>query len=392
VADALERLWITDKGEKIIALMRLYFIAGEASGDLHGAHLIKALCTLQPGIICRAWGGDRMAEAGATVVKHYRELAFMGFVEVVKNLPAIWRNFRFAKQDIVSFRPDALVLIDYPGFNMRMARWARKRGFRVIYYISPQLWAWHASRAHAIRRYVDKMLVVFPFEVDFYRRYGVEATWVGHPLFDALPRSAPAREGDMIALLPGSRQQEVRRLLPTMLSIVPFFKGYRFVIAAAHALPETLFRPYLADYPQVELCYGDTYGLLQRSRAAVVKSGTSTLEAALLGAPQVVCYAGHALSYAIARRLVRVPYISLVNLVLERPLVRELIQDNFTPSLLREALEEALEPARVTVIQEGYEELRRRLGGPGASLRAADSILKLLAASEKGLATGIYPP
>ncbi len=367
--------------------MRLYFIAGEASGDLHGAHLIKALRALQPDVICRAWGGDRMAEAGAVVVKHYRELAFMGFVEVVKNLPAIWRNFQAAKRDISLFRPDALVLIDYPGFNLRMAQWARKQGIRVVYYISPQLWAWHASRAHAIRRDVDKVLVVFSFEVDFYRRYGVEATWVGHPLLDALPQSAPAREGDMIALLPGSRRQEVQRLLPTMLSIVPSFEGYRFVIAAAHALPESLFRPYLADYPQVELCYGDTYGLLQRARAAVVKSGTSTLEAALLGAPQVVCYAGHALSYAIARRLVRVPYISLVNLVLERPLVRELIQKDFTPPRLRQAVEELLDPARAALLQEGYRELRQRLGGSGASLRAACCILDFINAckNKKGL-------
>ncbi len=334
-----------------------------------------------------------MAEAGAVVVKHYSELAFMGFVEVVKNLPAIWRNFQAAKRDISLFRPDAIVLIDYPGFNLRMARWARKQGIRVVYYISPQLWAWHASRAHAIRRDVDKMLVVFPFEVDFYRRYGVEATWVGHPLLDALPQNVPVRESNMIALLPGSRQQEVRRLLPTMLSIVPFFREYRFVIAAAQALPEALFHPYLTDYPHVELRFGDTYSILQRARVAVVKSGTSTLEAALLGAPQVVCYAGHALSYAIARRVVRVPYISLVNLVLERPLVRELIQKDFTPPRLCQAVAELLEPERAALLQEGYRELRHRLGGSGASLRAACCILDLVNAfkNPKGLTAGIYP-
>lgn len=357
---------------------RLYLIAGEASGDLHGSNLIKALRALRPDIVCRAWGGDRMADAGATVVKHYCDLAFMGFWEVAKNLRTIWRNLHFCQRDIEAFQPDAVVLIDYPGFNLRIARWAKKRGFRVVYYISPQLWAWHASRVRAIRRDVDQMLVILPFETDFYRQYGVQATWVGHPLLDVIPQVAQPCHSGVIALLPGSRQQEVRRILPVMLSVTPFFSGYQFVVAAAPSLPESLYRAYLAGYPQVELVVGDTYGVLQRAQAALVKSGTSTLETALLGVPQVVCYAGSSISYAIARRVVRVPYISLVNLVLERPLVRELIQHDMNTPSLRQALDDILQPAQAEVIREGYRELRRRLGGPGASERAARRILEFL--------------
>ncbi len=357
---------------------RLYLIAGEASGDLHGSNLIKALRALRPDIVCRAWGGDRMADAGATVVKHYRDLAFMGFWEVAKNLRTIWRNLHFCQRDIEAFQPDAVVLIDYPGFNLRIARWAKKRGFRVVYYISPQLWAWHASRVRAIRRDVDQMLVILPFETDFYRQYGVQATWVGHPLLDVIPQVAQPCHSGVIALLPGSRQQEVRRILPVMLSVTPFFSSYQFVVAAAPSLPEALYRAYLAGYPQVELVVGDTYGVLQRAQAALVKSGTSTLETALLGVPQVVCYAGSSISYAIARRVVRVPYISLVNLVLERPLVRELIQHHMNTPSLRQALDDILQPAQAEVIREGYRELRRRLGGPGASERAARRILEFL--------------
>ncbi|MCS7036555.1 MAG: lipid-A-disaccharide synthase [Saprospiraceae bacterium] len=361
-----------------MGIHRLYLIAGEASGDLHGSNLIRALRALQPDLDCRAWGGDRMAAAGATVVKHYRDLAFMGFWEVAQNLRTIWRNLQFCRRDIETFQPDAVVLIDYPGFNLRIARWAKKRGLRVIYYISPQLWAWHASRVRAIRRDVDQMLVILPFETEFYRQHGIEAIWVGHPLLDAIPEAAPPHQSGIVALLPGSRQQEVRRILPVMLSVTPFFPAYRFVVAAAASLPEALFREYLSGYPHVELVFGDTYRVLQNAQAALVKSGTSTLETALLGVPQVVCYAGSAVSYAIARRVVRVPYISLVNLVLERPLVRELIQHDLNALLLRQALEEVLDPDKSNVIREGYRELRSRLGGPGASERAARCILEFL--------------
>lgn len=357
---------------------RLYLIAGEASGDLHGSNLVRALRAFQPDIVCRAWGGERMADAGATVVKHYRDLAFMGFWEVAKNLRTIWRNLHFCQSDIEAFQPDVVVLIDYPGFNLRIARWAKRRGLRVVYYISPQLWAWHASRVRAIRRDVDQMLVILPFETDFYRQHGVEATWVGHPLLDAIPQAAPSHQSGIVALLPGSRQQEVRRILPVMLSVTPFFTDYQFVVAAAPSLPEALFRAYLSGYPQVNLVVGDTYGVLQRAQAALVKSGTSTLETALLDVPQVVCYAGSPISYVIARRVVRVPYISLVNLVLERPLVRELIQHDLNTTSLCQALGDILQPAQAEAIRAGYRELRERLGGPGASERAAQRILEFL--------------
>jgi lipid-A-disaccharide synthase len=360
--------------------MKLYLIAGEASGDLHGSNLIKALLKQDSTLECRAWGGDRMEQAGARVVKHYRNLAFMGFWEVIKNLRTILRNMTFCKEDIDAFQPDAIVLIDYPGFNLRIAQWAKQRGYRVIYYISPQIWAWHQSRVHQIQRDVDKMLVILPFETEFYKKFGVEATFVGHPLLDVIetPADPATRDDKLIALLPGSRDQELRRILPAMLSVVPDFPGYRFVVAAAESLPETTFRELLADHPQVELVFGQTYELLRRAGAALVKSGTSTLETALHGTPEVVCYAGNPLSYAIARRLVNIQYISLVNLIMDRPLVRELIQHELNRENLRASLQEILDPAHRTQLQKDYEALRHKLGDKGASERAAGEIIGLI--------------
>ncbi|MBL7805832.1 MAG: lipid-A-disaccharide synthase [Saprospiraceae bacterium] len=380
--------------------MKLYIIAGEASGDLHGSNLMKALYTLEPSLQCRVWGGDLMESAGGALVKHYRDLAFMGFWEVLTNLRTILGNLDFCKKDILQFQPDALVLIDYPGFNLRMAKWAKKQGIKVIYYISPQIWAWHTSRVHAIRRDVDKMLVILPFEKDFYQKYGMDVEFVGHPLLDGLaslpPRSPLQRRGSvdinpgalspfplergpggeaLVALLPGSRRQEVSRILPRMLEVTNDFPGVSFVIAGATSLPDTFYQTFLAGYPAVSLVKGETYSLLQRADAALVKSGTSTLETALIGTPQVVCYAGSPMSYAIARRVVQVPYISLVNLVLNRPLVKELIQDNLNRNNLRLALEEILDTQKAAEIRAGYDELRTLLGSGGASERAAKSVL-----------------
>ncbi|MFN0174690.1 MAG: lipid-A-disaccharide synthase [Saprospiraceae bacterium] len=373
--------------------MRLYLIAGEASGDLHGSNLLKALYAQKPDLSCRAWGGDMMQNAGATLVKHYRELAFMGFVEVAKNLRTILRNIAFCKRDILDFQPDALVLIDYPGFNLRMARWAKTQGIPVIYYISPQLWAWHASRAHAIRRDVDKLLVILPFEQDFFRKYGIEAEFVGHPLLDEIeilgnwdiggssaPPNIPISKYPnipTIALLPGSRKQELNRILPRMLEVTEDFPDYQFVIAGASSLPEEYYQMFLAKYPNVRLVRGQTYEVLRNSKAALVKSGTSTLETALLDVPQVVCYAGNWLSYKIAKQLVKVKYISLVNLIMDRPLVRELIQDELNKKNLKVALTEILSPKKSAELRVGYAELRERLGGGGASERAAAAILKV---------------
>ncbi len=373
--------------------MKLYLIAGEASGDLHGSNLIGALRAAQPDVQCRIWGGDLMQAAGGELVKHYRDLAFMGFWEVATHLRTILRNLDFCKQDILDFQPDALVLIDYPGFNLRIASWAKSRGIRVIYYISPQIWAWHTSRVHNIRRDVDKMLVILPFERDFYKKYGMEVEFVGHPLLDGLMLGAPgsgalvralgndafeATKIADVALLPGSRRQEVARILPRMLDVTRDFRELRFVIAGASSLPEDFYRPFLADHPNVDLQFGQTYDLLRDARAALVKSGTSTLETALIGTPQVVCYAGSPLSYAIARRVVQVPYISLVNLILNRPLVRELIQGELNRTNLRAALNDILDPKKAAEICEGYAELRHLLGDGGASERAAKAILDFL--------------
>lgn len=360
--------------------MKLYIIAGEASGDLHGSNLIKALKAQEPGIQCRAWGGDLMQAAGAELVKHYRDLAFMGFAEVLKNLRTIFRNIAFCKKDIVQFQPDALVLIDYPGFNLRIAKWAKQQGLKVIYYISPQIWAWHKSRVHDIKRDIDKMLVILPFEEDFYKNYGVQAEFVGHPLLDAIgqiPILDPKSQiPNLIALLPGSRRQEVQRILPRMLEITTDFPDYEFVVAGASSLPELFYQSYLEKYPRVRWVQNQTYDLLRRAKAALVKSGTSTLETALFGVPEVVCYAGNPISYFIAKRLVRVKYISLVNLIMDRPMVRELIQDELNRTNLKSALADILNPEKAKALQAGYVELRHQLGDGGASGRAAHAILE----------------
>jgi len=366
--------------------MKLYVIAGEASGDLHGANLLKALKKQQPDLHCRVWGGDMMEAAGAELVRHYRDLAFMGFVEVVKNLRTILGNIAFCKQDILAYQPDALVLIDYPGFNLRMAKWAKAQGLKVIYYISPQIWAWHSSRVHAIQRDVDQMLVILPFETDFFQKYGVQVQFVGHPLLDAIDTTEygmikEEKQKSVIALLPGSRRQEVQRILPAMLAVIPYFPDYTFVVAGATALSAEFYQPFLKSYPQVSIVSGQTYALLASAEAALVKSGTSTLEAALFQVPQVVCYAGNPLSYQIARRLIKVKYISLVNLIMDRPLVAELIQDELNTENLRLALSAMLDPEKVAVVQRGYAELRHRLGDGGASARAAEAILKTVKGS-----------
>lgn len=361
--------------------MKIYLIAGEASGDLHASNLLKALKKRQPALECRAWGGDLLQKAGATLVKHYRDLAFMGFVEVIKNLRTILSNLDFCKRDILDFQPDVLVLVDYPGFNLRVAKWARRQGLRVVYYISPQIWAWHRSRVHDIRRDVDQMLVILPFEKDFYQQYNFKVEFVGHPLLDAVADFENSQQPQVIenqkivALLAGSRRQEVSQILPRMLEVVPHFPNEKFVVAGANSLPADFYKSFLKDFPQVGFEQGKTYELLRRSRAALVKSGTSTLETALFGVPQVVCYTGNPLSYFIAKRLVDIKFIALPNLILDRPLVRELIQNELNFNNLKQALTEILDERHAAEIREGYRELRQILGEGGASDRAADLIL-----------------
>lgn len=369
---------------------RLYIIAGEASGDLHGGNLVSALRAAagDDELTIRAWGGDRMAEAGAEVVKHYRELAFMGFTQVLMNLRTILRNIDACKRDIESFRPDALILIDYPGFNLRIAEWAHEKGIPVHYYISPQVWAWKKGRVHTIKRVVDHMYCILPFEKDWYAGYGYEARFVGHPLLDAIAmegtdelRQLPGDDGrPVVALLPGSRRQEISRVLPLMVRTAARFPDLRFVLAAAPSMPDEFFDEHL-EGSAITVVKGRTYDVLRHARAALVTSGTATLETALFGVPEVVCYSGGALNVWIAKRLVDIRFISLVNLIMDREVVRELIQSELTADNLEKELGRLLEdgPARQQMLKD-LDELRSRLGGPGASAEVAAAVWKSLRA------------
>ncbi len=365
--------------------MKLYIIAGEASGDLHGAKLIEALRKERREIDVRAWGGDLMAAAGSHIVKHYKELAFMGFIEVVLNLRTILRNIAFCKEDISAYRPDAVILIDYPGFNLRIAQFCKQIGIPVLYYISPQLWAWKENRIHAIKRDITRMFVILPFEKDFYAKHGMEVDFVGHPLLDVvdaaqarleLPLTADDRA--IVALLPGSRKQEIKTMLPIMLETAKQFSAYRFVIAGAPG-QDAAFYEGIPGAAEHEIVFGQTYALLQQARAALVTSGTATLEAALHRTPLAVCYKGSAISYAIARRLVKIKYISLVNLILDRRAIREIIQHELTAKVLTLELEQLLHDERYRQAQfTAFDGLRQVLGGPGAADRTATGMLKTL--------------
>lgn len=362
--------------------MRYYIIAGEASGDLHGSNLVKALKEQDPQADIRAWGGDKMEAAGAHLVKHYRDLAFMGFVEVIRHLRTIFRNIAFCKKDVSAFKPDVLVLIDYPGFNLRIATWARAQGIKVLYYISPQVWAWKEGRVRQIKASVDKMLVILPFEQDFYKRWNYDVTYVGHPLVEVVRQEkedvplVPLSDKPIIALLPGSRAQEIKLKLPVMLSVLDDFPGYQFVVAGAPAQPDQLYEEIIGDR-NVLLVRNQTYNILKQARAALVTSGTATLETALFGVPQVVCYKGNALSFWLAKKLVKVKYISLVNLIMDKELVRELIQDDLNPQQLKTALTRILDgPQRLEVTRE-YQQLWALLGDKYASGAAAKEVFDL---------------
>ncbi|WP_116109100.1 lipid-A-disaccharide synthase [Lewinella sp. IMCC34191] len=359
--------------------MRYYLIAGEASGDLHGSRLVAALLRRDPDAEIRAWGGDLMAQAGAKVVKHFRDLAFMGFVEVVSNLPTILANFGECKHDIEAFAPDRLVLIDYPGFNLRMAKWARRAGYDISYYISPQIWAWHTSRVKQVRANVDRMLVILPFEKDFYAEHGVEATFVGHPLLDVV-ESREDQPRTHVALLPGSRKQEITRSLPIMLSAAARLPDHDYVIAGAPGQDGSFYRNLIATAetpPRLNLVSGDTYGVLARAKAALVTSGTATLETALFGVPQVVCYRGSQLNYWLARRLVasRIKFISLVNLVMDREVVPELIQGDFNRDRVTQELKKIIAGPKRDRQLSDLALLSQALGEGGAAERAAAAII-----------------
>ena len=372
--------------------MRYYLIAGEASGDLHGSNLICELRKLDKKAEIRCWGGDMMQQAGADVVKHYRELAFMGFKEVLVNIRTIFRNMAFCKQDILAYKPDALVLIDYPGFNIRMAEFAHKHGIKVVYYISPQVWAWKARRVKKLKLCVDKMLCIVPFEVDFYKKWNYEVCYVGHPLLDAIDTfekqpdfrtSYGLDERPIIALLPGSRKQELAKMLPTMLGLKADYPNYQFVIAGAPGLTAKDYDLHPDNHresksPNHQIVFSQTYQLLAHSHAALVTSGTATLETALFLVPQVVCYRGSQLSYQIGKRLVNIKYISLVNLILDKPVVTELIQNDFTSEKLKTEFNKILAGVNRETMQVEYETLITLLGKKGASAKAAMEVVGIL--------------
>lgn len=366
--------------------MRYYIIAGEASGDLHGSNLIKALKSKDSEASFRCWGGDLMRDAGGTVVRHIRDISFMGFLEVIKNIGKVIRNLSFCRKDIAAYNPDALILIDYPGFNLRMAKFAARQGIRVIYYISPKVWAWNQSRVRIIKKYVDRMLTIFPFETQFYEKHDYRVDYVGNPLLDAInDRSCKGESFDeftgrnglsgkpVIAILAGSRVQEIRSCLPVMLSVSQYFPDYQFLIAGAPSVERSIYNRFTRNSTPV--LFNQTYSILQHSAAAMVVSGTATLEAALLNAPLIVCYRGSFLSYQIARRLISVRFISLVNLILDRESVRELIQDHFTEANLKNELDRLLTDIdyRGRMLNE-FIRLRELLGSQGASARAAEII------------------
>ncbi|WP_276480221.1 lipid-A-disaccharide synthase [Paraflavitalea pollutisoli] len=380
--------------------MRYYMIAGEASGDLHGSNLIKELKKLDSQADIRCWGGDLMEAAGGKLVKHHRDLAFMGFVEVVMNLGTILRNLKFCKEDILANRPDTLVLIDYPGFNLRIAEWAKEQGIKVIYYISPQVWAWKENRVKKMKQCIDKMLVILPFEKDYYRdKWNWEVEYVGHPLVEVVEeRQAnatqqptaltttnghPLSDLPIVALLPGSRKQEILKKLPIMLEVSKQFRHLQFVVAKAPGQEDSFYDGLLAGHPNVSAVSGKTYHLLMQSKAALVTSGTATLETALFGVPEVVCYKGSNISYQIAKRLVKVKYISLVNLIMDKLVVKELIQDDLTPANLERELNELLNsPQRRQQLSADYAALKALLSQGGhASAQAAASIVRYLQAS-----------
>jgi lipid-A-disaccharide synthase len=374
--------------------MKYYIIAGEASGDLHGSNLIKELKKLDASANIRCWGGDKMQEAGAKLVKHYRELAFMGFAEVLMNLRTIFRNLRFCKEDIRQFKPDALILIDYPGFNLRIAKWAKQQGLKIIYYISPQVWAWKENRVKMMKQCVDKMLVILPFEKDYYKnKWDWKVEYVGHPLVEVVGSwesrvgSWESRVGSqklsdrpIVALLPGSRKQEIQKKLPVMLEVSKDFPGYQFIIAQAPSVDDSFYKTFTEQYSNVSAVKNRTYDLLMQAKAALVTSGTATLETALFGVPEVVCYKGSFLSYQIGKRLVNVKYISLVNLIMDKLVVKELIQTDLTIENLKKELTELLtDEKRIAAIKSDYAALKNFLGqGGNASAKAAVSITNFL--------------
>jgi len=371
--------------------MKYYVIAGEASGDLHGSNLIKAIKERDFNSEFRVWGGDLMKRESNTLVKHYKETAYMGFLDVFMHLPSIWSNMRFCKKDILAYRPDALILIDYAGFNLRIAEFAKKEGIKVIWYIAPKVWAWKKSRIKKLKAYVDQLLVIFPFEKEFFAQNGLDVDFPGNPLLDVTEQVLNRRSSrevfinengldqrPIVALLPGSRMQEIKHHFPMMLKLSEMFPDYQFVVAAAPALEPKVFAQYMKNH-STALVYDKTYELLKHARAAVVTSGTATLETAFFGVPQLVCYRGDYFSYQIAKRLVDIKYISLVNLIADAPIIKEYIQNDMNLKNLSEELHRLLnDEVYIKEMKTAYAAIKEKSGGTGASSRAAGFILNFL--------------
>jgi len=369
--------------------VKYYIIAGEASGDLHAANLMKAIVAEDPQADFRFWGGDLMQKVGGTLVKHYRDLAFMGFLEVLMNLRTITKNLAFCKKDITQFAPDVIIYVDYPGFNMRIAKWARQEGYKNHYYISPQIWAWKEGRIKAIKKDVDEMYVILPFEKAFYEdKHNFPVHFVGHPLIDEISARTPVvpenfrkehhlDDRPIIALLPGSRKQEIQKMLEIMLSITTDFPEYQFVIAGAPSQDLEFYEPFLKKN-RVHIVMNQTYNLLDVAHAALVTSGTATLETALFKVPEVVCYKGGRISYEIAKRVINLDYISLVNLIMDKEVVKELIQTEFNTKTLKKALTEILEEEKRKALFDEYYKLEQKLGGVGASANTAKLIVNAI--------------
>jgi lipid-A-disaccharide synthase len=371
--------------------MKYYIIAGEASGDLHASNLMRAIKVKDPEATFRCWGGDKMHNEGADLVKHYKDLAFMGFAEVLMNIRTITKNLNFCKDDLLNYNPDALILVDYPGFNLRIAEFAHKNQFKVYYYISPQVWAWKKSRVYTIKKVVDRLFVILPFEKDFYAKYDYDVSYVGHPLLDVIPDNPDAIPDEnffeenkldnrpIIAILPGSRKQEITKILPLMLSVFENYKNeYQCIISGVKSIDQNIYTDIIGSKP-VKILYGQTYNLFRNAHIAAVTSGTASLEAALFRVPQVICYKGGAVSYAIAKRIVDIKYIGLPNLIMNKLLVTELIQNELTKENLILEFDKLLKnkEERQRIITD-YIELRKQLGGSGASERTAAEIIEHL--------------
>ena len=366
--------------------MKYYIIAGEASGDLHGANLMKALFKEDPNATIRFWGGDLMEAVGGTSVKHYRELAFMGFIEVLFHLKTILNNISICKKDILNFNPDVIIFIDYPGFNLRIAKWAKEKKMKTHYYISPQIWAWKESRIKDIKRDVDKMYVILPFEKDFYEgKHQYKVEFVGHPLIDAIHNQTfldevtfrkenQLNQKPIIAVLPGSRKQEITKMLSVMLSVVDDFLDYQFVIAGAPSQEFSFYESFIIN-ENIKFVSNKTYDLLRIAKAALVTSGTATLETALFKVPEVVCYKGSWASYQIAKRIITLKYISLVNLIMDEEVVVELIQENCSKKQISKELKKIVNPEYQKIVIGKYDQLENKLGGKGASQKTAKLIV-----------------